>query len=100
MNPNGVGLGLSICRKICKNLHGEIECFSKLGTGTIFTYYVACDILDDVTGSVKQSSSNTPEILSSNYLGRKMAGTNLSNEADVKDLSLPTEFSHLVNRMH
>lgn len=28
LNPNGVGLGLSICKKICKNLDGDIYCTS------------------------------------------------------------------------
>lgn len=59
LNPNGVGLGLSICKKICSNLDGDISCKSKVGSGSAFTFYVACDILDEVTGSVKQSTDIT-----------------------------------------
>lgn len=31
LNPNGVGLGLSICKKICLNLDGDINVSSKVG---------------------------------------------------------------------
>ena len=31
LNPNGVGLGLSICRKICHKLNGDISVRSKIG---------------------------------------------------------------------
>lgn len=34
LNPNGVGLGLSICKKICTNLDGDIVVTSKLGKGS------------------------------------------------------------------
>lgn len=58
LNPNGVGLGLSICKKICKNLDGDIFCNSQLGTGSKFTFYVSCDVLDELTGAIKQSTTS------------------------------------------
>ena len=37
-NPNGNGLGLSICHKIARSLNGDLTCNSTLGVGTIFTF--------------------------------------------------------------
>ena len=43
LNPNGVGLGLSICRKICHKLNGDISVRSQVNKGTKFTFYVTAD---------------------------------------------------------
>lgn len=37
-NPNGNGLGLSICYKIAKSLNGNLTCHSKIGIGTSFKF--------------------------------------------------------------
>jgi signal transduction histidine kinase len=37
-NPNGNGLGLSICYKIAKSLNGDLTCVSTVGLGTIFRF--------------------------------------------------------------
>jgi len=37
-NPNGNGLGLSICYKIAKSLNGDLTCNSTIGLGTIFSF--------------------------------------------------------------
>ena len=44
LNPNGVGLGLSICKKICKLLGGDIVLKSKIGFGSTFTFNVTADL--------------------------------------------------------
>ena len=40
LNPNGVGLGLFISKKIVGNLHGEIWVDSELGKGSTFSFKV------------------------------------------------------------
>ncbi|MFO0116307.1 MAG: sensor histidine kinase [bacterium] len=40
LNPNGVGLGLSTCKKITNLLHGDIEVSSQENVGTTFTFHV------------------------------------------------------------
>jgi signal transduction histidine kinase len=44
LNPNGVGLGLSICKKICNLLKGDINLKSEINKGSIFTFYVTADL--------------------------------------------------------
>ena len=40
MNTRGIGLGLHICRKIVRQLGGDIVCESVLGYGSKFTFAV------------------------------------------------------------
>ena len=55
INPNGAGLGLNICKMICRNLGGDIEVSSRPEDWTEFTFwvnvrsYVDCDIDDAFT---------------------------------------------------
>jgi CheY-like chemotaxis protein len=37
----GSGLGLSICKKLCEAMGGEIECRSEVGKGSDFSFYVS-----------------------------------------------------------
>lgn len=39
-NKYGLGLGLSICKKICESMGGGIDVESEIGLGTKFTFYV------------------------------------------------------------
>jgi signal transduction histidine kinase len=55
INLNGTGLGLNICKMICRNLGGDIEVSSRPEDWTEFTFwvnvrsYVDCDIDDAFT---------------------------------------------------
>ena len=40
MNPNGNGLGLSICKKIAENIDGNLTFTSKVGLGSCFTLHL------------------------------------------------------------
>lgn len=86
LNPNGVGLGLSICRKICNKLCGDISVKSKIGSGTKFTFYVAAD-LESAGGSGKIN-------LPGSVIESKGSRSTQRAEAE-----MPSEFSNLGQRM-
>ncbi len=41
-NPQGMGLGLVLCRRLARVLGGEVEVHSKLGEGSSFAFSVCC----------------------------------------------------------
>ena len=79
LNPNGVGLGLSICKKITNLLSGDIFVESDLGKGCLFTFFVQADTSPD-----SRVDSNNPLPYNTSSLVPE----------------IPSEFSMLVNRMH
>jgi len=46
INPNGVGLGLHICKQLSQQLGGDIFVESEVGEGSVFTFYIMCDLFD------------------------------------------------------
>lgn len=44
LNPNGVGLSLSMCKQICQKLNGNISCKSERNRGSVFTFHVQAQI--------------------------------------------------------
>ena len=48
-NPNGIGLGLHICKMIVEQFGGMITCKSKWGEGTSFIYLIALDDSEDTS---------------------------------------------------
>lgn len=62
LNPNGVGLGLSICKKICQKLTGDIIVNSEPGHGTKFTFYVASELSASSTAA-PQGRNMVPGVL-------------------------------------
>jgi hypothetical protein len=83
LNPNGVGLGLSTCKKITNLLHGDITVESAESVGTSFTFHVG----------VKFESEGTPQKLNEKS-GQDDSVVHASNMPD-----LPTDFSLLIGRM-
>ena len=59
LNPNGVGLSLSMCKQICQKLNGDIYCKSEKNKGSIFTFHVQATILPTAVTSIANSTSVT-----------------------------------------
>ena len=61
MNPAGMGLGLSICKKVCQSLNGDLQVKSKPGLGSIFTFSIAVkkdqNTLDEDDSTSSQTTS-------------------------------------------
>lgn len=88
LNPNGVGLGLSICKKITNLLNGDIKVDSVIGKGSTFTFYVA---IEPNTDTAKKSNSH----VSGNHDTSESASIIPSMLPN-----LPDEFSLITGRMH
>ena len=49
LNPNGNGLGLNICKLICKNLGGDIDVESDGTSWTQFKFWVQVETVDKIS---------------------------------------------------
>ena len=51
VNPQGIGLGLTICNKILNQLGGELKVISKYGEGSTFYFSLLMPLLLSSTNS-------------------------------------------------
>jgi hypothetical protein len=91
MNPNGSGLGLNICKELCKKLGGDISVKSRPGDWTEFTFWVNvklcldCDINDVLSARPIMQVRDLPKSRTKSALSVKMF------------LSQPERFGALLN---
>lgn len=89
MNPNGVGLSLSICKQICQRLGGDIECRSEKNKGSTFTFNVQAQLFNDSNSPVCQSM--TQSVTQSKF--------NIHHHASDNQFSIPNDISYLFEKM-
>ena len=69
LNPNGVGFGLSICKKLSEAMGGYVSAKSEYGTGSSFTFAIKANTL-------KLPASETPNASISPAMPRRIAALN------------------------
>lgn len=57
-NQDGAGLGLTIVKALVENQNGRIYLKSKIGKGTVFTVFLAYDIIEVTNDSVNEEALN------------------------------------------
>ena len=60
MNPNGNGLGLSICKSIAKAINGDITFTSQVGLGTCFTFTMTMQSVEK--SAAKEAANKTDDL--------------------------------------
>ena len=59
LNPQGVGFGLAICKKLSKSLGGYIKVESAVGVGSTFTFGIKANLEDPSNNKIEQQMRNT-----------------------------------------
>ena len=77
MNKSGVGLGVSICKKIAYSMNGRLKFTSKLNQGSTFMFQVE-------VGNWKTDMSPVKKMPSSNFEEFSVAEPKVSMSMDLK----------------
>ena len=51
LNPQGTGLGLNLCKKLCNAMEGDIEFSSEVNIKTTFTFWIPIETSIEVSGN-------------------------------------------------
>lgn len=69
VNKHGIGLGLSMCKKIVDALDGSIKCRSKVEEGSKFTVLVPVKMANEIRRPVSvMSTEEFPDFLSLSHV--------------------------------
>ena len=91
MNLNGNGLGLNICKELCKKLGGDILVRSRPGDWTVFTFWVNVKLCSDC--NINDALSDRP-----NMLVRDLPESQTKSALTLKTfLTQPERFGALLN---
>lgn len=93
LNPNGVGLSLSMCKQICQKLNGNIFCTSVKNKGSVFTFHVQARIQPIVVTSQDRSITVT------NFNLHHMVSEENTNKVTYYMPSMTNEVSFLFEKM-
>jgi signal transduction histidine kinase len=71
LNPNGTGIGLTVCKKYAKLLGGDIKLVSKFGEGTSVSFTIPLTIVSEnndvskapILHNISRSVSNEPDLM-------------------------------------
>lgn len=77
INPSGIGLGLTICNNILKNLDSELKLESKYGSGTKFSFVLSLT-------STENENIYDPYLDKVSSIGSKAFNSNLMPRFDFK----------------
>lgn len=82
MNPSGTGLGLYICKLICRSLNGDITLYSEPDLKTVFTFWVAVKPINfEVDALLSATRAITPIKALSPIMTKSMLNTSLCSNA-------------------
>jgi hypothetical protein len=93
MNPNGYGLGLSICKNICDSLEGEIKVTSTLRKGAKFTFSMRAYFYQNATDTAEEVENRYQTYLDYLLQHSKDANSAHSSELDSVSGGAPEETS-------
>eukprot|EP00831_Metopus_contortus_P069781 TRINITY_DN6289_c0_g1_i9.p1 TRINITY_DN6289_c0_g1~~TRINITY_DN6289_c0_g1_i9.p1 ORF type:complete len:343 (-),score=50.50 TRINITY_DN6289_c0_g1_i9:65-1093(-) len=85
MNPQGVGFGLAICKRLCESLGGYINVVTKYGVGSTFTFAIKANM-----ECLSRHSSRSPSnIIPSNISSLVIPGSINAQILNYKSLVIP-----------
>ena len=94
LNPNGNGLGLSICKLICNGLDGDIIVDSRVGKWTQFTFWVKVKLADNLDCDLDPESARVTDDIGIQMQNMQVVRTKeKTNKANIKQ-QLQTSFKN------